>query len=97
MQPLNHEFALRIFLSRFKSINFCPNRPKIRLVLQKKIQNFRELGAPLLFYPKTSVSPAAVDLRTARHCKFLATHLKAEFKATKSNCERLTKPKKNLS
>ena len=47
----NHVFALLI-IPRFKSINFYQNRPKIRLLLQKKLQNFGVLEASPP-YPRT--------------------------------------------
>ena len=37
----NHGFAMLIFMPRFKSITFYQNRPKIKLFLQKKQQNFK--------------------------------------------------------
>ena len=40
-----YAFALLIPMSRFKSINFCQNRPKIKLFFTKKFQILRALGA----------------------------------------------------
>ena len=41
-------------MPQFKSINFCCNRPKIKLFLQKKLQNLRALG----LRPQTPLPPA---------------------------------------
>ena len=41
-----HVFALLIFMPRFNTINFYQNKPKIKLFLPKKMQNFRALAAP---------------------------------------------------
>ena len=38
-------------MPRFNSINFYQSRPKIKLVLPKKIQNFLALGALPKFWP----------------------------------------------
>ena len=40
-------FALPVSMPRSKSIIFHQNSPKIKLFLQKKMQNFRALGAEL--------------------------------------------------
>ena len=37
-------FALPIFMPRFKSNNFYQNNPEIKLIFQKKKQNFQALG-----------------------------------------------------
>ena len=42
----NHEFAVLIFMPRFKSINFYQNTSKITLFLQKKLQNLQMPGLP---------------------------------------------------
>ena len=60
---LNH-VALPIFIPPFKSIIFYQNSSKIKLFLQKKMQNFRALGAPP---PDPHTQPP--------HCEFLATRL----------------------
>ena len=40
----NHIFTLLMSMPHFKNINFYQNRPKIILILKKKIQSFRLLG-----------------------------------------------------
>ena len=41
----NHFFAVLISMPRFKSNNLDQIRPKIKLLLQKKLQNLQTLGA----------------------------------------------------
>ena len=61
----NHALALLISMPHLtlKSIELYQNRPKIKLFLQKKIQNLRALGA---------LPP---DPGTTPHCRFLASRL----------------------
>ena len=53
-------FALPISKPRFKSIIFYQNSPQIKLVLQKKMQNLRALGAPPPD-PKTAPPPLEIS------------------------------------
>ena len=71
----NYVFALLIsmppkfyLMLRLKSINFCQNKPKIKLVLQKKL-NFSSVGGSASRLPMASAraprSPNTTPLLTA--------------------------------
>ena len=72
-------------MPRFNSINFCHNRPQIKLFLPK-IQTFRALGTPP---PDSQLNPTAGGTETllsAHHCRFLATRMFISFVFALGNC-----------
>ena len=92
-------FALPISMPRFKSITFCQNSPKSKLILQKNAK-FKELGAKPRdsrasdgcgFFPRPPAS-GGWEL----HCKFLATRLVCKLQKRIAKCRRELLSTKNI-
>ena len=59
----------------FKSINFNQNRPKIKLFLQKILQNFERGESPVPDFLSAGVSAPRSPKAPCPHCISLATRL----------------------
>ena len=71
---LNHILALQIFMPQFKSINFCYNRPKIKLFLHKncKISERWGLRSQTPFPPSVGgVTPKPPMASLGGDCSYL--------------------------